>query len=338
MSAADDPMRQGRAKTPPAQDREPTGTADREPAPAIGAATIRSLKDLPSTHLLGAGTAMCAGCGGLETVRQIYELLGGRTVFVNAAGCMTLLATWPFTPFRGGFLYTSMASAPAGAQGVRDALDLLVATGRLPPQEDMTAVVLAGDGSSYGMGLSATSAAIERGLDFVYICYDNEGYGNTGQQSSEATPYGARTANETRGLGHPRWKKDLFGVWAAHRPAYAATAIAAEPLDLARKIERALALRGPRLILALAPCPTGWGYDASETVEIGRLAVRTGIFPLKEYVDGETVHTKRPHPRLPVDEYLRRQQRFRHLFEPQRQDAAIARIQAQVDDYWAREA
>lgn len=296
---------------------------------------IRSLKDLPTEHLLATGTGMCAGCGGLEAVHQVYDLLGGRTVFVNAAGCMTLLATWPFTPFRGGFLYTSMASAPAGAQGVRDALDILVAKGRLAPGEDMTAVVLAGDGSSYGMGLSATSAAIERGLDFLYLCYDNEGYANTGQQGSDATPWGARTATESSGRGHALRKKDLFAIWCAHRPAYAATVIAAEPLDLARKIERALATRGPRLILALAPCPTGWGYDPRETVEVGRLAVRTGIFPLKEFVDGRVVHTKTPHPRLPVEDYLVGQQRFRHLFSPVRDDAAIARIQAGVDAYWA---
>lgn len=296
---------------------------------------IHSLKDLPTEHLLGAGTAMCAGCGGLETVHQVHDLTGGRTVFVNAAGCMTLLANWPFTPFRGGFLYTSMASAAAGAQGVRDALDILIAKGRIPPEEDMTAVVLAGDGSSYGMGLSATSSAIERGLDFLYVCYDNEGYGNTGQQSSEATPFAARTATEAAGMGHAGWKKDLFGIWAAHGPVWAATAIAAEPLDLARKVERAMRLKGPRLILALAPCPTGWGYDPKDTVEIGRLAVRTGIFPLKEYVDGRVTHTKIPRPRLPVEDYLATQQRFRHLFAPQRQDAAIARIQQAVDAYWA---
>ena len=108
------------------------------PAPAtdeVPRGAIRSLKDLPSQHLLGAGTAMCAGCGGLETVHQIYDLLGGKSVFVNAAGCMTLLASWPFTPFRGGFLYTAMASAAAGAQGVRDALDILVAKNRMPPVE-----------------------------------------------------------------------------------------------------------------------------------------------------------------------------------------------------------
>jgi pyruvate ferredoxin oxidoreductase beta subunit len=297
-------------------------------------ALIRSMKDLPSTHLLGTGTAMCAGCGGLQAIHEIYDLLGPKTVFVNAAGCMTLLSTYPFTPFRGGWLYTSMASASAGAQGVRDALDILVRKGRLASEEDMTAVVLAGDGSSYGMGLSATSSAIERGLDFLYLCYDNEGYGNTGQQASGATPHGAWTSTTPRGYGG--WKKDLFAIWVAHRPAYAATVIGAEPLDLAKKVERALSLRGPRLIHALAPCPTGWGFDPQDTVEIGRLAVRTGVFALKEFVDGAVVHTKVPHPRLPVDEYLRTQRRFRHLFEPARDDARIAAVQHAVDDYWVR--
>jgi pyruvate ferredoxin oxidoreductase beta subunit len=294
-------------------------------------AIIQSLKDLPSTHLLGAGTAMCAGCGGLQAVHQIYDLLGGKTVFVNAAGCMTLLSVYPFTPFRGGFLYTSMASAAAGAQGVRDALDILRTKQRIAPDEDMTAVVLAGDGSSYGMGLSATSAAIERNLDFLYICYDNEGYGNTGQQASGATPHAARTATTDAYAGY---KKDLFAIWAAHRPAYVATVIGAEPLDLAKKIEKAAALKGPRLILALAPCPTGWDFDPKLTVEIGRLAVKTGLWPLKEYVDGKVVHTRVPHPRVPVEAYLELQGRFAHLFRPARAQAAIADIQARVDEYW----
>jgi pyruvate ferredoxin oxidoreductase beta subunit len=293
---------------------------------------IHSMKDLPSTHLLGTGSSMCAGCGGLGAVNQIYDLIGEKSVFVNAAGCMTLLATYPFTPFRGGFLYTSMASAAAGAQGVRDALDILLSKNRITPSEDMTVVVLAGDGSSSGMGLSATSAAIERGLDFLYICYDNEGYGNTGQQASASTPHGARTT--TTSGGHTGWKKDLFSIWVAHRPAYAATVIGAEPLDLAKKIQRALTIKGPRLIYALAPCPTGWLFDPSETVEIGRLAVRTGMFPLAEYVDGKLTHTRVMKPRLPVTEYLQRQGRFAHLFAPSRNDRVIDAIQQRIDAYW----
>jgi pyruvate ferredoxin oxidoreductase beta subunit len=296
---------------------------------------IRSIRDLPSAHLLGAGTSLCAGCGGLLAFREIYDLLGPKTVVVNAAGCMSLLAVYPFTPFRGSWLYTSMASAPAGAQGVRDALDLLVARGRMPRDEDLDVVVLTGDGSAYGMGLSATSAAIDRGLDFLYVCYDNEGYGNTGQQASAATPHAARTATSGGPRGYPGWKKDLFALWTANRPAYAATVIGSEPVDLARKVEKARRLRGPRLLLALAPCPTGWGFDPRDAVEIGRLAVATGVFPLAEWEDGRTTHTRLRRPRLPVEEYLRRQGRFAHLFEPARDEALLAEIQARVDAYWA---
>jgi len=296
---------------------------------------FRNLKNMPSTHLLGTGTPMCAGCGGLEALHEFYDVLGPKSVFVNAAGCMTLLAVYPFTPFRGSWLYTAMASAPAGAQGVRDALDILRESGRMAPEDDLDVVVLTGDGAAYGMGLSATSGAIERGLDFLYLCYDNEGYGNTGQQASAATPHGALTATSTGSRGYPGYKKPLFDIWVAHRPSYVATVIGAEPLDLARKVEKAKALKGPRLLIALAPCPTGWDFDPRETVQIGQLAVKSGVWPLKEYVDGEVVHTKVPRERVPVEEYLKRQGRFAHLFTPQRNEALIGEIQARIDAYWA---
>jgi pyruvate ferredoxin oxidoreductase beta subunit len=292
------------------------------------------MKDLPSTHLLGTGTPMCAGCGGLQALHEIYDILGEKTVFVNAAGCMTLLSVYPFTPFRGSWLYTAMASAPAGAQGIRDALDILRARGELPADEDLQVVVLTGDGAAYGMGLSATSGAMERDLDFIYICYDNEGYGNTGQQYSGATPHAAQTATSKGAHGFAGYKKDLFAIWAAHRPAYVATVIGAEPLDLARKIETAKSLKGPRMIIALAPCPTGWDYDPRESVNIGRLAVRTGVWPLKEYRDGGVVHTKVVRERLPVEDYLKAQGRFAHLFTPARDEGLLAELQAKVDAYW----
>lgn len=298
------------------------------------ATRFRRAKDLPSVHLLGTGTPMCAGCGGLQALHEIYDILGEKTVFVNAAGCMTLLSVYPFTPFRGSWLYTAMASAPAGGQGIRDALDILLQQGRIPPEEDLRVVVLTGDGSAYGMGLSAASGAIERGLDFLNVVYDNEGYGNTGQQASGATPHGARTATTRSGAGFRGDKKDLFDIWVAHRPVYAATVIGAEPLDLARKVEKAMQLEGPKLILALAPCPTGWDFDPRLTVDIGRLAVRTGIWPLKEYVDGRVTHTHVPHPRKPVADYLRLQGRFAHLFAEPRDDALLAGLQDRVDAYW----
>ncbi len=295
---------------------------------------FKNLKNMPSTHLLGTGTPMCAGCGGLEALHEVYDILGEKTVFVNAAGCMTLLSVYPFTPFRGGWLYTAMASAPAGAQGVRDALDILKARGTISDDEDMQVVVLTGDGSAYGMGLSATSGAMERDLDFIYLCYDNEGYGNTGQQFSGATPHGAKTATSTGSHGYPGYKKPLFDIWAAHRPAYVATVIGAEPLDLARKIEKARTMKGPRMIIALSPCPTGWSYDPKETAHIGQLAVKSGVWPLKEFIDGKVVHTRVPSKRVPVEEYLKLQGRYKHLFEPQRNEKLIAEIQARVDAYW----
>ena len=296
---------------------------------------FKRMKDLPSTHLLGTGTPMCAGCGGLEALQQVYDVLGPRTVFVNAAGCMTLLSVYPFTPFRGSWLYTAMASAPAGAQGVRDALDILLEQKRMKREEDLDVVVLTGDGAAYGMGLSATSAAIERDLDFLYLCYDNEGYGNTGQQFSGATPHAARTATSKGPRGFTGYKKDLFSIWAAHKPAYVATVIGSEPLDLARKIEKARQLKGPRLIIALAPCPPGWDFDPRESADIGKLAVKTGVWPLKEYVGGKVVHTKIPRSPSPVEEYLKKQGRFAHLFAPERNEELLQEIQSKVDNYWA---
>lgn len=296
--------------------------------------TLHRMKDLPSAHLLGTGTPLCAGCGGLEALHQIYDILGTKNIFVNSAGCMTLLSVYPFTPFRGSWLYTSMASAPAGAQGVRDALDILRQQDRIGPDEDLDVLVLTGDGSANGMGLSAASAAMDRNLNFIYICYDNEGYGNTGQQFSAATPHAALTSMSTGSFGYPGYKKDLFAIWAAHRPSYAATVIGAEPLDLARKIEKAKSLQGPRFILALSPCPTGWDFDPKDTVTIGKLAVKTGIWPLKEYRDGKVVHTKVLRKRPAVEEYLKLQGRYNHLFVPQRNQTILNEIQARVDRYW----
>lgn len=279
---------------------------------------------------------MCPGCGGLEAVQLFYDVLGPNTIFVNAAGCMTLLSIYPSTPFQSSFLYTAMGSAPAGAQGVRDALDVMIERGALDADEDLQVVVLSGDGSASGMGLSATSGAIHRGLDFYYLCYDNEGYGNTGQQCAETTPHAARTATTAGAAGgNPGQKKDLFAIWTAHKPAYCATVVGSEPVDFARKIERAKGFTGPKMFIALAPCPTGWSYDPQQSVELGRLAVKTGVWPLKEYVDGELTHTKVPRRRAPVEDYLVKQGRYRHLFEPERDEDTLDALQASVDQYWA---
>ena len=134
--------------------------------------------------------------------------------------------------------------------------------------------------------------------------------------------------------GFPGYKKNLFDIWVAHRPTYVATVVYGESLDMARKIEKARDLKGPRLIITLAPCPIGWGYEPQDSVEVGKLAVRTGVWPLKEYFEGKTVHTKVPRRRLPVEDYLQKQGRFAHLFRPRRNQQVIGEIQQRVDDYW----
>ncbi len=293
----------------------------------------KSPKDIPLDEFLTPGSPLCAGCGGLTTLRLMHKVLGENVVIVNAAGCMTLLATYPFTPLKSSWLYTTMATASAGAQGVRDALDILREKGRLPPEEDLKVLVLAGDGSTYDMGLSATSAAIHRGLDFWYLCYDNEAYGNTGFQLSSASPAGARTSTTT-----DQWqqrKKDIFEIWLAHHPAYVATVSAHEAVDLAEKVRRSLAIRGPKLFLSLAVCPTGWGFEPELGDELAHLAVETGIWPLQEAVAGKVRHTYIPNRFRPVAEYLEPQRRFRHLFHPQRNEPALAQMQTEVDAYWA---
>lgn len=300
---------------------------------------IHNLKQIGREEFLLPGTSVCGGCGGLEALRLAAKVLGPKTVFVNAAGCFTLLSTFPYTSFKGSWLYTTMASAAAGAQGVRDALDVLIARGKMDAADDVEVVVVAGDGSTYDMGLSATSGAIFRGLDFWYICYDNEAYGNTGMQMSSATPYGARTtttpASTQARAGTEHGKKDIFEIWRAHQPAYLATVSARYAVDLTNKFLKAKTLGGPKLFLAHAPCPTGWIYGPERTAEYARLAVQTGVFAPKEAVDGVVTHTYIPRQRRAVEDYLQGQGRYRHLFEPQRNDTAIRQMQEQVDRYWA---
>jgi len=298
---------------------------------------FKELHQIPREEHVFPGTPLCAGCGGLESLRLASKVLGNRVVYVNAAGCMTNLATFPFTPLDASWLYTTMGSAPAGAQGIRDALDVLIAKGRLPKEEDVNVVVLGGDGSTYDMALSSTSGAISRKLDFYYFCYDNEAYGNTGVQLSPATPFGARTTTSPCAVQHPtgstQEKKDIFEIWRAHKPPYIATVSPRFPLDLEEKFARAAHYPGPKLFLAFAACPTGWLFDPAHSPAVARLAVECGLWPLKEAVHGEVVHTYMPKLE-PVAEYLKLQGRFRHLFEPIIQAEAISHIQGQVNAYW----
>jgi len=293
---------------------------------------FKSLKELPRVEYLSPGSPLCAGCGGLTTLRLMHNVLGENVVVVNAAGCMTLMAVYPFTPLRSSWLYTTMGSAAAGAQGIRDALDVLIERGKLPAEEDLHVLVLAGDGSTYDMGLSSTSGAIHRGLNFWYLCYDNEAYGNTGFQMSASSPLGSRTS--TSPFGATQSKKDIFELWRAQKPPYVATVCSHDAVDLAEKVERAREHTGPKLFLSLAACPTGWGFNPELSDEIAKLAIDTGVWPLKESIHGEVRHTYVPNRFRPVEEYLQPQRRFAHLFQPERNDKLLSQIQQNVDEYW----
>lgn len=297
-------------------------------------AVYRSVRDVPRDEPLAGGTGLCAGCGGLLTLRLFHKALGPNVAFVNAAGCLTLLATFPYSPLAASWLYTSMGSAPAGAQGIRDALDVLVAKGRVPRDQDLRVVVVSGDGAAHGIGLGATLAAIHRGLDFWYLCYDNEAYANTGFQTSPASPAASATATAPAG-GVAGGKQDLFALWHVQRPAFVATVSPSHPLDLMDKVARAARRSGPKLFASLSSCPPGWSVDPADAVAVARLGVESGVWPLKEAErDGPVVHTVVPHHRRPVEEYLAMQGRYRHLFEPERRTDVLARLQADVDAYW----
>lgn len=299
---------------------------------------FKSIKDLIGEEYVTPGTPLCAGCGALIALRLFHKALGGRVVWVNAAGCITLLIVYPLTPLKSSWMYTAMACAPAGAQGIRDALDILIDKGVVSVEEDLKVVVVTGDGAANDIGLQSTSGAIHRGLDFYYLCYDNEAFGNTGFQYSASTPYGSRTATSPPTPlipeGYRGKKKDLFEIWRAHKPPYIGTISISHPMDMVRKIERAEKYKGPKLFISLSPCPPGWGIDTMESVKIAKLAVETGVWPLKEALFGEVRHTYIPRKLKPIEEYLKAQARFSHLFYPVRRDDVIMKMQNEVEEYW----
>lgn len=299
---------------------------------------MTTLRDLRIDESLAPGSMLCAGCGGVLLVRIFEKVLGPKAVTVNAAGCMSMLSVFPFTPFRSSWFYVAMASAPAAAQGIRDALDILVKKGKIEPEDDLKVVVVTGDGAAADIGLQATSGAIHRKLDFYYLVYDNEGYSNTGFQASSSSPYGASTKTTVPTALLPEGtlldKKDLFEIWRAHKPPYIATISPAYIADMMHKIEMASQFSGPKLFIAHSPCPPGWDVNSGSVIKLAKMAVETGVWPLKEAVNGQVTHSLVMKSRRSVEEYLKMQGRFEHLFSPARQEKVLQEIQAKVDDYW----
>ncbi len=283
----------------------------------------RPMYAVPDVEVLAPGHLGCAGCGAALAMRLVLKALGHRTVLVIPACCWSIIdGPSPYSAAGVPVMHTPFASAAAAASGVRAALDL-------KGDRETTVVAWAGDGGTFDIGIQALSAAAERNEDFIYICYDNEAYMNTGIQRSSATPLGAWTTT-TPGR-KAQAKKDLLAIMVAHRIPYAATATVAYPDDLVAKVERAKRLRGTRFIHLLSPCPPGWKIPSEHAIRYARLAVAARAFPLVEVDEGRTWRlTVNPTP-VSLEEYLRGQGRFRDLLED---PEALAQVRQAIDERW----
>ena len=280
------------------------------------------------------GHRACVGCGEALAVRQACKALGRSAIVVSATGCMEVVSSpFPETSWRLPWIHTLFENAAAVASGAEAGLKALVKKGKRPARE-IAIVAMAGDGGTTDIGLQALSGALERGHDFLYICFDNEAYMNTGIQRSSATPFGASTTTAPAGkvsIGQVTWKKNLPAIAAAHDIPYVATACPSYPFDLMAKVKKGVATPGPAYIHILSVCPTGWRCPPDLTVKIGRLAVETGIFPLYEIENGEYELSIDLAELRPVQDYFKLQGRFRHLSEE-----TIKKIQDRVNKEYAR--
>jgi len=274
---------------------------------------IISLKTLSGEELVLAGTAACPGCGATLALRFALKALGKRTILVIPASCTSVVqGVAPNSAFKVPVINIAFAASSAAASGVVDGLDMMDIS-------DVTVAVWAGDGGTADIGIQALSGAAERQTNFIYFCCDNESYMNTGSQRSSSTPLGAWTTTTPTGKREP--KKDMPFIMVAHRIPYVATACSSYPTDLVEKVERAKKLKGTKYIQILVPCPSGWGFASEKTVEIGRLAVETGTWPLFSIENGRFSISRSSErlleasKRRPLREYLESQRRFHHLTE-----------------------
>ncbi|HSR31851.1 MAG TPA: thiamine pyrophosphate-dependent enzyme [Anaerolineae bacterium] len=287
---------------------------------------------------LAPGHRLCAGCGASIIVRQILAAVDEPVVLANATGCLEVGTTiYPYTAWRVPWIHNAFENAAATMSGVEAAYRSLVRQGKIPDQE-IKFIAFGGDGGTYDIGLQSLSGALERGHQFLYVCYDNGAYMNTGIQRSSATPLGADTTTSPVGevfQGKQQFRKDLTAIVASHGIPYVAQAAPSRWRDLMQKTRKAVNCGGPSFMNVLASCNRGWRHETDETVEITQLAIDTCYWPLFEVENGEWRLTYRPREKLPVEEWLVRQGRFRHLFQPQNRHL-IDELQADVDRRWQR--
>lgn len=297
-----------------------------------------SLKELcQEPELFSSGHRACAGCGEVLAVRQVLLAAIKPVVCVMPTGCLEIVSTiYPHTAWQVPMFHNAFENAAATISGVEAAYRVFRRKGIIT--RDINFIAFGGDGGTYDIGFQALSGAVERGHRFLYVCLDNEAYMNTGIQRSSATPLGAHTTTSPAGEKIPgklQWRKEIVEIMIAHDIPYAAQATIQHWNDLANKVRKALSIQGPSFINVLVPCPLGWGYPSEKTIEISRLAVETCFWPLYECENGVYRLNYVPKEKKPVIEWLKAQDRFRHLQKKEFQKL-LEIFQKEVDRRWEK--
>lgn len=285
-------------------------------------------------EFVAEGHSFCTGCGEALALRLACKALGRNVIIANATGCIEICTSpLPVTSWRVPWIHTLFENTAAEISGIEAGLKILMKKGKMP-ERDIKCVAVAGDGGTSDIGMQALSGAFERKHNFLYLCFDNEAYMNTGIQRSSATPHGASTTTAPAGkfsIGQTTWKKNMAEIAVAHNIPYVATACPGYPFDLINKVKKGGEVKGPAYVHILSPCPTGWRSPTDLTIEISKLAVETGIFPLYEVENGRyKLNVDKPELK-PVEEYLKPQGRFRHLLE-----GDVKEIQEHVNEEYAK--
>ena len=280
---------------------------------------------IPEEEWMFSGHLACPGCGAALSMRYALKAIGAETMLVIPACCWSIIAgPFPYSALKVPVYHAAFETAASTASGLKAALDI-------KGQEHITVMAWAGDGGTFDIGFQALSGAAERNEDFIYVCYDNEAYMNTGIQRSSATPYGAWTTTTPEKHLKERPKKNIVEIMAAHEIPYIATVSVAYPEDFIRKMKKAKGIRGTKFIHIFSPCPPGWKIQDEQSIRISHLAVHSRVFPLVEIEDGERYTLSLTPKGLPVREYLKAQGRFRKL-----KDSDIDLIQQNVDRNWEK--
>ena len=287
-----------------------------------------------------SGHRMCAGCGAPPVARMILRALKpeDHAVIANATGCMEVSSfIYPYTAWTDSYIHTAFECAAATLSGAEAAYKSMKKQGKLPDDEHTKFIAFGGDGGTYDIGIQSLSGAMERGHDMTYVCYDNGAYMNTGIQRSSATPKFADTTTSPAGSvipGKMQSRKDLTEIMEAHHLPYVAqTAAYLNFKDLYEKAEKAIYTEVPTFLNVMAPCPRGWGYPTEDLMQINKLAADTCYWPLYEIENGKYKINYKPAKKLPVEEFLKPQRRFKHLFKPGN-EWMIEEFQNEVDRRW----